>query len=218
MKLVQKLEELVENPATDELHELQPLFGAGLWIFGPEYEGVSFTSNKTLLTVIEKLLQDRLVQPLTNPKKRPDFVMLADESISLYARDSHDERGEVDGVEKIMIVELKRGGFELTRKEIWQAAEYANELRKSGKIQSRTEIIGFVLGATVASDARETHKEGDHDQTKIYVKPYSTIIRQAHARTFHLLEKIKDATKDSQLFDVDVERIINQPLQAAFLK
>ncbi|MBN8656226.1 MAG: ATP-binding protein, partial [Anaerolineae bacterium] len=213
LKLIEKLEEIVDNPSTDELHGLQPLFGVGLWIFGPEYEGVSFTSNKTLLTVVEKYFQDDLVMPLHNPKKRPDFVTLPNSSVSLYSRDSHDERGEVDGVEKILLVELKRGGFELTRKEIWQATEYANELRKSGKIQNKTEIIGFVLGSTVASDAREPHKEGDRDQTKIFIRTYSTVILQAHARTFNLLKKIKDIAKDTQLFDADVERIINQPSQ-----
>ncbi len=213
LRLIEKLEDVVDNPATDELHGLQPLFGVGLWIFGPEYEGVSFTSNKTLLTVVEKYFQDDLITPLHNPKKRPDFVSLPNSSVSLYSRDSHDERGEVDGIEKILLVELKRGGFELTRKEIWQATEYANELRKSGKIQNRTEIIGFVLGSTVASDAREPHKEGDRDQTKIFIRTYSTVILQAHARTFNLLKKIKDIAKDTQLFDADVERIINQPSQ-----
>lgn len=214
LKLIEKLEELVENPAADELHELQPLFERGLWIFGPEYEGVSFTSNKTLLTVIEKFFHSEIIQSLQNPRKRPDFVTRPDSSIALYSRDSHDDRGEPDGIEKILIIELKKGGFELTRNELWQATQYANELRKSGKVQNHTEILGFVLGASVASDAREPIKEGDRDQTRILVRTYSTIIRQAHARTFNLLEKVKDAAKDALLVDVDIERLISQPIQA----
>lgn len=215
LRLIEKLEEIAENPSTDELHELQPLFGLGLWIFGPEYEGVSFTSNRRLLTVVEKFLGDTLVQPLTNPKKRPDFVVLPNSTIALYSRDAYDERGEVDGIDKMLIVELKRGGFEITRKERSQAQDYASEIRKSGKVRDRTAIIAFVLGANIAGDAMDEIKEGN---TMIYPKTYSTVIRQAHARTFHLLEKIKEATKDSQLFDPDVERIINQPIQTEMLK
>lgn len=215
LKLIQKLEEIAENPATDELHELQPLFGVGLWIFGPEYEGVSFTSNRTLRTVIEKLLTDNLVQPLNNPKKRPDFIALSNSTISLYSRDAYDERGEVDGIDKLLIIELKRGGFEITRKERAQAQDYASEIRKSGKVRERTTIIGFVLGSNIASDATEEITEG---KTVIYPRTYSTVIRQAHARTFNLLEKVKEATKDSQLFDPDVERILNQPMQSELTK
>lgn len=215
LRLIEKLEEIAENPSTDELHELQPLFGLGLWIFGPEYEGVSFTSNRRLLTVVEKFLGDKLDEPLVNPKKRPDFVVLPNSTIALYSRDAYDDRGEVDGIDKMLIIELKRGGFEITRKERAQAQDYASEIRKSGKVRDRTSIIAFVLGANIASDATKEITEGN---TVVYPKTYSTVIRQAHARTFHLLGKIKEATKDTQLFDPDVERIINQPSQMEMLK
>lgn len=215
LRLIKNLEKIAEDPSTDELHELQPLFVAGLWIFGPEYEGVSFTSNRTLSTIVEKFLNDNLTQPLRNPKKRPDFIVLPESTLSLYSRDSYDDRGEVNGIDKILIVELKRGGFEITRKERAQAQDYANEIRKSGKVRDQTIIIGFVLGANIASDAMDEVTEA---KTTIYTRTYSTVIRQAHARTFHLLEKIKEATKDSQLFDPDIERIINEPVQAELLK
>ncbi len=136
--------------------------------------------------------------------------MLPNSTLALYSRDNYDERGEVDGIDKMLIVELKRGGFEISRKERAQAQDYASEIRKSGKIRDKTSIIAFVLGANIANDATEEIKEGN---TMIYPRTYSTVIRQAHARTFHLLEKVKEATKDSQLFDADVERIINQPSQ-----
>ncbi len=38
LKLIENLERLMNDPKTDELHDLQPLFDVGLWIFGPEYE------------------------------------------------------------------------------------------------------------------------------------------------------------------------------------
>jgi hypothetical protein len=38
LKLLSKLQTLVNLRTTDELHDLQPLFERGLWMFGPEYE------------------------------------------------------------------------------------------------------------------------------------------------------------------------------------
>ena len=54
LNLIERLQELVNTTSTDELHELQPLFARGLWIFGPEYESVEFTSNRSMATVIRQ--------------------------------------------------------------------------------------------------------------------------------------------------------------------
>jgi hypothetical protein len=38
LDLIKQLEKLLDNEHADELHELQPLFERGLWMFGPEFE------------------------------------------------------------------------------------------------------------------------------------------------------------------------------------
>ena len=45
MSLIEKLQSRVLNNNSDEVQDLQPLFHRGLWIFGPEYETIDFTSN-----------------------------------------------------------------------------------------------------------------------------------------------------------------------------
>jgi hypothetical protein len=210
LKLIETLERLVEDPSSDELHEIQPLFEAGLWIFGPEYEGISFASNRSLLTVVEKFLGDKLTGSLKNPRKRPDFVALPDSTIGIYSRDVYDERGEVNGIGKLLIIELKRGGFEITRKERSQAQDYASELRKSGKIQQGTVIVGFVLGSRIAEDALVEVQEG---KTIIYPRTYSIVIRQAHARTFNLLKKMRELRKEREYLDPEVETVLSRPSQ-----
>ena len=60
LKLIERMEKLVENPLADELHDLQPLFERGLWIFGPEYESVDFRSNRGLAEVIGKIPRRRM--------------------------------------------------------------------------------------------------------------------------------------------------------------
>jgi len=213
LKLIESLEKLVENPLADELHDIQPLFEGGLWIFGPEYESVEFISNKSLASVIRDLFKENGVN-LSTPRRRPDIVTLPDSTISVYSADAFDERSEVSGYSRILIIELKKGGFTLTTKERRQGEDYASELRKSGKVNRNTTIIGFVLGERIEDDANESSKIGN---TTIYTRPYSVVLRQAHARTFNLLEKMKKIRDEAGIEDLeidpDIEMILNQPQQ-----
>lgn len=199
----------MNDPKTDELHDLQPLFDVGLWIFGPEYESIEFTSNRTLVTVIETFLQSQLSRPLSNPRKRPDFVVLPNSTIGLYSSNSYDKRSEVNGFAKLLIIELKRGGFEINRKEKNQALEYASEIRKSGKIQNWTEITAFVLGSRIADDASDSITEG---KTIVTPRTYDGVLSLAHARTFNLLKNLeklhKDSPIDNQLLDPTIEKVL----------
>lgn len=214
LKLIENLERLVENPSTDELHELQPLFERGLWIFGPEYESIEFTSNRTLVTVLERLFRNSVIQPLTNPRKRPDFVVLPDSTLGIYSRDSFDERGEPNGLEKVLVVELKRGGSEITHKEVTQAEEYVRELRKGQRVQKSSQIVAFVLGATVAEDAEEKTL-GENKHSIIYPRPYSTVLRMAHARTFNLLRAVQAVRMN--ISDPEIELILGVSVQSNFM-
>jgi hypothetical protein len=209
LNLIERLSRVVENQS-DELHEIQPLIENGLWIFGPEYEGVYFTSNQSLATVVKKLFSDRGVTLLT-PRRRPDFVVLADASIGIFSRDGYDDRGEVDEIDKILIVELKRGNYEVGVAERRQAEDYAREIKKSGKIAKSAEIVCFVLGTTKADDAIDI-EEGN---TQVRVRTYNTLLRLAHARTFHLSDAIKK--KRNITFDPEVENIISEGDQLELL-
>lgn len=211
LALIKKLSSLIDDPSADELHDLQPLFERGLWIFGPEYESVEFSSNRSLSNVVRTLFRDQDTE-LSTPRRRPDFIVLPDSSIGIYSCDSYGENGEVSGLNKVVILELKRGGFELTRREMRQAEDYEFEIRKSGKIVDSTTVIAFVLGSKLGQDARSTIKKGDPENTFIYPEAYSTVLRRAHARTFNLNEKLRKAS-DNAIFDPDVERIIrNSPV------
>jgi hypothetical protein len=208
LKLIERLEALVEDPTSDELHDIQPLFEKGLWIFGPEYEGADFIANRWLATIIRDFFKGDPAA-LVTPQRRPDIVALPNASISAHKRAAYDKQGEISGVGKVLIIELKRGGFEITRKERQQAQEYANEIRKSGKVQHSTEIVGFVLGTTIAEDATEPVKEG---ATIIYPRTYSVVLRQAHARTFNLLRRLNEVQQE-RLVDAEVEQVVSTPEQ-----
>jgi hypothetical protein len=210
LDLVERLQQLVNVATTDELHELQPLFARGLWIFGPEYESVEFTSNRAMGTVIRSLLGGGADE---FSRRRPDVVALADRSICCYAADRFDENGEVAGVRKVLVVELKKGGSTLRTTELRQGEDYALELQKANLVGKDTEVVVFVLGARVSDDAIEERTVGK--AVKIIPMMYETILKRAHARTFNLQRRLH-AVQPVLYEDKDVEAVLAMPLfQAA---
>lgn len=195
LELVSELERLVDNSTTDELHDLQPLFERGLWIFGPEFESISFISNRTLSTIIKTYFGDRVLE---NPKKRPDFVILSDASIGAYSRDSYNIGHEIDGIGSVVIVELKKGGFEIDDKEKDQAMYYAREIRKSGKVDKTTRITCYVLGSSINNDAEEKNNDG---LITIIPMRYSTVITKAKSRLFNLIDKLEKFKQENNISD-----------------
>jgi Histidine kinase-, DNA gyrase B-, and HSP90-like ATPase len=202
LALIKQLDSLVENHTADELHDLQPLFERGLWIFGPEFESISFTSNRSLSTVVRKFFGEAILE---HPNKRPDFVVLPESSIGVYACDDFGENHEISGFKSIVIVELKRGGFKITNEEKTQASNYARELRKSGKVNKETKIICYVLGTFVDPFDEETLADGE---TFVYPRTYNTILRQAQARTFNLLRKIESVQEKEENPDEELKKVL----------
>lgn len=201
LQLIEQLEELVLQTNSDELHDLQPLFGKGLWMFGPEYESIDFTSNRTMGTVIGELLGGSL-EVLS--ARRPDFVVLPERSVCCYASDGFDESGEVDNVRKVLVIELKRGGFTLGTDELYQGEKYALELRSASLVTDATDIVVCVIGTSIDSRARDDRVLGS-----IRVKPmtYEIVLKRAHARTFNLQRRLVE-TQPRLPVDEDVEDLL----------
>lgn len=206
LRLIKQLEAVVETKS-DELHQIHPLFESGLWIFGPEYETIEFTSNRQLATVIKNLLHDN-PDILSTPRKRPDLVILPDESIlRIFAQDQYDDNnGEVIGIEKVLIIELKKGSAQISQTEMIQALHYAKEISRSGKVSKSTRIQCFVLGTTISDDSQEAIIQGNIQVTPM---PYSTILRKAHNRTLKLIDKI-EAVTGKVLFDEEINYVLSQ--------
>lgn len=197
LELITKLEKLVDDPQADELHDLQPLFEHGLWIFGPEFESISFISNRSLATVIKNLLGDKA---LDNHRKRPDFVILPDSSIGIYSCERFDENHELNDFSKIVIVELKRSGIAIGTDQKDQALLYARELRKSKKVSLTTPILAYVLGSEINPEANEDFNEGP---IRIIPCRYNIVLAKAHSRTFNLIQKIEEIKQISYSSEMD---------------
>ncbi|MGD0236488.1 MAG: hypothetical protein ABSC55_18360 [Syntrophorhabdales bacterium] len=112
------------------------------------------------------------------------------------------------GVRKVLVVELKKGGFTIGTTEMRQGEDYALELQKAHLVASNTEIVVFVLGANVSDEAREERKVG----RSITIVPmrYDTILKRAHARTFNLKRKLEEIQPVVPQ-DEDVEEALTTP-------
>ncbi len=201
LTLLKRLNERVGKSTSDELHVLQPLFERGLWIFGPEYEGIEFRSNRGMAEVVKNFF-GALEADVS--RRRPDFVALADRSVGIYSADAYGDDGEVHGISKVLIVELKRGGFTLAQKELDQARDYALELREHGCVQSNTLIECWVLGS-ICPPSLQFNRIGDH--LKVIPATYNTVLARAQSRLFHLQQQI-DRSLQERLVDPEIEEVL----------
>ena len=157
-------------------------------MFGAQFESIEYTSNKGMTNVIKSIFKEKQGK---GSRSRPDFVALPDGSVSLYARPSYDENHEEDGVDHLVIVDLKTTGLSLGSKEKEQVWRYVKELRAGGYLKKYAKVDGFVLGDKIEDGENETIKHGD--EVKIHPMLYDTILLRAEKRLLNLNTKVKSA-------------------------
>lgn len=188
LKLIAELDSKLRDPEMDEVGDLQPLFDRSLWVFGPEFESLEFTSNKGMTTVISELFGSKQ----KGTRIRPDYAMLPDGSVGLYTRDSYDENHEISGVASLVIAEIKRVGVTIGDEQKNQAWKYVSELHERGLITEHTPVTCFVLGSQLHPTQARRRTEWD-SRAQIVPLSYETFIRRASARMLGLRDKLKDA-------------------------
>lgn len=203
LKLLEQLRIKVKNEATDEVQELQPLFHRGLWIFGPEYETIEYTSNEGMTSVIQKIFGiNEKGKPI-----RPDFVIVPDGTVGFYGYPIYDiENGEELGIDKLTIVELKKPGVPISKEETDQPLKYIKELHDKGLIKNFTRTTCFVLGSQIDSfySGISTHK---NDTIRVIPLDYDTIVRRAKSRLLNLYNRVSNAPF---LQDTRIKELISQ--------
>lgn len=203
LKLISELHDKLRDERADEVRELQPLIERSLWVFGPEFESIEFTSNRGMSEVIRRLLGGTGQGSLN----RPDFVILPDGSVGLFARPAFDDQHEVIGVEHLVVVELKRPGVAIGMDQKNQAWKYVVELQTQGLIDDATRVTCFVLGS------RLTPREGvrEEGRTKIIPMAYETFIRRAETRMLNLYVQLSEAPFLRQA-GLDADTFVAEPI------
>jgi hypothetical protein len=187
LKLIEDLDQKLRDETMDEVGDLQPLFERSLWVFGPEFESLEFTSNRGMTKVIQELFGS----DLTGSRQRPDFVMLPDGSVGLYSRDAHDDGHDVNGVAALVIAEIKKPSVMIGSEQKGQAWRYVRELVEKGLITDATMVSCYVLGSHIRASERGTRTEMD-GRVKIIPMAYDTFVRRAEKRMLGLREKLKE--------------------------
>lgn len=213
LRLIEELDQKLRDETMEEVGDLQPLFDRSLWVFGPEFESLEFTSNRGMTEVVHRIF-GRQEQ---GSRLRPDFVMLPDGSVGFYSRDSHDLGHEVDGVSRLVIAEIKKPGVLIGSKEKQQPWQYVRELMNRGLVNDTTIVTCYVLGSRIdpAEAGDETKNNG---RVTIRAMTYSTFVKRAEKRLLGLRDKLRDAPflKD-QGIDPDTYMQPQRPRQADLL-
>ena len=206
LKLIEELDQKLRDETLAEVGDLQPLFERSLWVFGPEFESLEFTSNRGMTEVIRKIFGS----DESGSRLRPDFVMLPDGSVGLYSRDSHDLSGEVNGVSRLVIAEIKKVGVPIGAKEKLQPWQYVTELRDKGLITETAQISCYVLGSRVDPNEAGVDTKWDGRVT-IIPMAFDAFIRRAEKRMLGLREKLRDAPFLKDL-GIDPDSFLTPPL------
>lgn len=193
LAVVEALGRLSSDKTADELATLHPLVAQARWLFGPEFDSPLYSSSLTLRCAVGRVFGERVpAGAFENPMRRPDLVVLSDGS-SLCAVGSEELAPESDLVHfrRVLVVELKRGGFRVTRKEVNQATGYAEDLLNCGLLDGMPFVSAWIVGESVDEHVERVRKIGTNpEKARIEVATYGQLVRTASQRLFRLREEL----------------------------
>lgn len=193
LSVIETIRRLADDPKTDELHTLHPLVLRSRWLFGPEFESPEYCSNVTLQTVAKTLFKSHDAQ-FINERNRPDIVVLPDKtSCQITGIESFDPKDPtLTQMQNILLIELKRGGFELTRDEVNQADNYVQDIAASGAVSGTPYICAWVVGQTIGAGVAKdkTIREEKRDVGRIRATTFGTLVDTANRRLLKLRDSL----------------------------
>lgn len=207
--VIEAIERLCSNKKTDELHTLHPLVAQARWLFGPEYDSEMYTFNKQLQTIIKDILKSQKYNELESPNRRPDLVIFEQSSFSVHSYEDWNNEKNLMEVKNVLIIELKKGGFEITRNEMKQATDYVEEIAHTNGISSAPKITAYVVGDKVSE---RISKDASAGSNLIYACTYMELVGTAKRRLFKLRERLNDRYEKMPIESI-VEKVLQEPKQ-----
>ena len=141
---------------------------------------------------------DKFYRADVNYRKRPDLICMPDSTIGITGiEDVPDEIGLVK-VRKLLLIELKKGAFEIKRKERDQAVGYLEEIVSSTVLGGSCYVTGFVVGDSIADSIGNSVdvKFKDVKAGTLFVTTYSQLVDTAERRMFGLRKVLADRYDD----------------------
>lgn len=213
IRVIETIRRLADDPSTDELHTLHPLILRSRWLFGPEFESQEYCSNVSLQTVARQLFKSSEAQ-FINERQRPDIVVFPEKTTwQMTGIESFDPIDPtLTQIQHILVIELKRGGFELTRKEVNQADGYVQDIAASGALSGAPFICAWVVGQRIAAGVERDKRLGNPEYGRVRAATFGSLVDTANARLLKLRSVLADRYRGSSTDDL-LNRVFAQPTQ-----
>lgn len=216
LSVIETIKRVAGDPTTDELHTLHPLVLRSRWLFGPEFESEEYCSNVCLQTVSRELFKKKNAQ-FINDKKRPDIVVLPDRTtVQLTGIETFDPADpSIAQLQHVLLIELKKGGFAITRKEVDQADGYVQDIACSGVIVGTPYICAWVVGQTIAPKVAREKKvsDGTREFGRVRATTFGALVDTANLRLLKLRDRLSSRYGEIPT-DKLLERVLSTPQQA----
>lgn len=212
ISVIETVQRLANDPNTDELHTLHPLILRSRWLFGPEFESQEYCSNATLKTVASELFKNAQGAQFINDRNRPDIVVLPEKTTwQMTGIESFDPvNTTLTRIERVLIIELKKGGFELTRNEVNQADGYVQDIAKSGAMSGNPHVCAWVVGQKIAAGVEREKTLGSPVYGSVRATTFATLTDTANRRLMKLRNLL--ATRyEGMGTDQLLSRVLSQP-------
>lgn len=200
ISVIEAIRKLSTDSNVDELHVLHPLIANARWIFGPEYDSPEYSSNSQLQTTVEKVFGKKIDKSVfNNNKKRPDIVVMRNSTFSITGTTDFDHDNGLSSLRKILIIELKRGGFKIGREERNQAVGYIEDFSNCGTIIGNPYINAFVVGESFSEKVQPfqtIENENKVEIGKVHICLFSQIVDSSEKRLFNLRERLNERYAD----------------------
>jgi len=206
ISVIESIRKLSSDKTVDELHVLHPLIASARWIFGPEFDSPEYSYNNQLHTTVEKVFGRKIDRSVfNNSKKRPDIVVMGNSTFSINCTDDVDTDSGISNIKKILIIELKRGGFKIGKDERNQAVGYVEEFMNCGTIIGNPYINAFVVGESFSEKIQPIQAiKNDNlvEMGKVQICLFSQIVDSSEKRLFNLRSKLSE--RYSEFTDSDI--------------
>jgi hypothetical protein len=195
LSVIEAIRKLSKDEEVDELHVLHPLVTSARWLFGPEYESAEYSSNRQLQNAVELVFKTKIQKNVfNNHKKRPDIVVLPNSTLSVTGTETYDSDSSLATVNKILLIELKKGGSNLTRNERDQTMHYVEDFINCGNLIGNPNIDAYVLGKKYSEKVEQVIKVGERGKISICI--FDQLVDTSEKRLFGLRQKLGDRYDD----------------------
>ena len=196
ISVIESIRQLASDKTVDELHVLHPLIASARWIFGPEFDSPEYSYNNQLHTTVEKVFGKKIDKNnFNNNKKRPDIVVMGESTFSINCITDYDTETSISQIKKVLIIELKRGGFKLGREERNQAVGYVEDFMNCGTLINTPYINAFLVGESFSEKVQpiqSIENENKVEMGKVQICLFSQIVDSAERRLFNLRNKLSE--------------------------